>query len=47
MSLHFFAIPALDPGPAQDELNRFCQVERVVAGLDRALGVHIANRLAA
>lgn len=31
MSLHFFAIPALQPQPAQDELNRFCAAHRVVA----------------
>ena len=31
MPLHFFAIPTLDPQPAQDELNRFCGAERMVA----------------
>lgn len=31
MSLHFFAIPALDPQLAQDDLNRFCAGQRVVA----------------
>lgn len=31
MSQHFFAIPALDPHPAQDELNSFCEMHRVVA----------------
>lgn len=31
MSLHFFAIPALDPRPAQDELNCFCASQRLVA----------------
>ena len=30
MSLHFFAIPALDSGPAQEECNRFCAAHRVV-----------------
>jgi hypothetical protein len=45
MSLHSFAIPALDPGPGQEELNRFCQAQRVVAGLDWALGVTRSNRL--
>lgn len=34
MSLHFFAIPALDPHPAEEELNRFCDSHRVVA-IDR------------
>ena len=42
MSLHFFAIPALDPAAAQAELNAFCQRHRVLkverhlvdAGLD-------------
>lgn len=34
MSLHFFGIPALYPGAAQAELNRFCQAHRVVAGLE-------------
>ena len=31
MALYFFAIPALDPQLAQDELNRFCAAQRVVA----------------
>ena len=31
MPMHFFAIPALDPQPAQDEFNRFCDARRVVA----------------
>jgi superfamily II DNA helicase RecQ len=31
MPLYFFTVPALDPGPAQDELNRFCEGQRVVA----------------
>lgn len=31
MTLHFFAIPALSPQPAQDELNRFCLAHRVVS----------------
>jgi superfamily II DNA helicase RecQ len=31
MALHFFSIPALDPQPAQDDLNRFCAGRRVVA----------------
>ena len=31
MSLYFFSIPALDPEPAQDELNRFCDARRIVA----------------
>ena len=31
MSLYFFAIPALDPHRVQDELNRFCAGQRVVA----------------
>lgn len=43
MSLHSFAIPPLDPGPAQEELNRFRQAQRVVPGLDWALGVHAAT----
>jgi len=43
MSLHFFGIPALYLGAAQTELNRFCQAQRVVAGLDWALGVHGAT----
>lgn len=30
MSLHFFAIPALDPAAAQDALNAFCAAHRVV-----------------
>jgi superfamily II DNA helicase RecQ len=30
MTLHFFAIPALTPQPAQDEFNRFCLAHRVV-----------------
>ncbi len=30
MSLHFFAIPALSPHPAQEEFNRFCLSHRVV-----------------
>jgi len=30
MSHHFFAIPALDPATAQDELNAFCARHRVV-----------------
>lgn len=36
MSLHFFAIPALEPGPAQDELNAFCAAQRV-ASVERQL----------
>ena len=31
MQMHFFAIPALDPQTAQDELNRFCASHRVAA----------------
>jgi superfamily II DNA helicase RecQ len=31
VSLHFFAIPALEPTCAQDELNRFCAAHRVVS----------------
>lgn len=31
MALFFFAIPALDPQAAQDEFNRFCATQRVVA----------------
>jgi superfamily II DNA helicase RecQ len=31
MTLHFFAIPALTPQPAQDEFNRFCLAHRVVS----------------
>ncbi|MBN2195549.1 MAG: hypothetical protein JW751_22205 [Polyangiaceae bacterium] len=31
MSLTFFWIPAADPGPAQDELNRFLSGRRVLA----------------
>lgn len=31
MSMHFFAIPALNPATAQDELNRFCNAHRVVS----------------
>jgi superfamily II DNA helicase RecQ len=31
MEYHFFAIPALDPRPAQDELNRVCSGRRVVS----------------
>lgn len=34
MSQHFFAIPALDPRAAEEELNRFCGAQRVVA-IDR------------
>lgn len=30
MSLHFFAIPAMDPDTAQEECNRFCAAHRVV-----------------
>lgn len=30
MTLHFFAIPALSPQPAQDDFNRFCLTHRVV-----------------
>lgn len=30
MTLHFFAIPALSPQPAQDEFNCFCLAHRVV-----------------
>jgi hypothetical protein len=30
MTLHFFAIPALTPQPAQDEFNRFCLAHQVV-----------------
>lgn len=30
MSLHFFAIPALDAGAAQEECNRFCAAHRVL-----------------
>ena len=43
MPLHFFGIPALYLGAAQAELNRFCHAQRVVAGLDWALGVHAAT----
>lgn len=32
MSLHFFAIPALQPQAAQDEFNAFCVAHRVVQG---------------
>lgn len=31
MSLHFFAIPALEPVGAQEEFNRFCTGHRVVS----------------
>lgn len=31
MSLHCFAIPALNPGSAQDELNQFLATQRVLA----------------
>lgn len=31
MAMYFFAIPAQHPQPAQDELNRFCAGQRVVA----------------
>jgi len=31
MELHFFAIPTLDPGAAQDGFNRFCARHRVTA----------------
>jgi len=31
MQMHFFAVPALDPRAAQDELNRFCAAQRVVS----------------
>lgn len=31
MTLHFFAIPALTPQPAQDAFNRFCQTHCVVS----------------
>ena len=31
MPMYFFSIPALDPQPAQDEFNRFCDARRVVA----------------
>ncbi len=34
MPLYFFTIPALDPLPAQEELNRFCAGQRVVS-IDR------------
>lgn len=30
MTLHFFAIPALNPQPAQDKFNCFCRAHRVV-----------------
>ena len=30
MTLHFFAVPALSPQPAQDDFNRFCLAHRVV-----------------
>ena len=30
MTLHFFAVPALSPQPAQDEFNQFCLTHRVV-----------------
>jgi len=30
MTLHFFAVPALSPQPAQDEFNQFCLSHRVV-----------------
>lgn len=33
MQRHYFAIPALDPRPAQDELNQFCASHRV-AGVE-------------
>lgn len=37
MTLHFFAIPALTPQPAQDEFNRFCRVKfRVLVSLQTA-----------
>lgn len=36
MTMHFFAVPALNPQPAQDELNRFCASHRVV-GIERQL----------
>jgi superfamily II DNA helicase RecQ len=31
MELHFFAIPALAPRPAQDELNRFVAAHRIAS----------------
>jgi hypothetical protein len=44
MFLHFFGIPEFYLGAAQAELNRFCQAQRVVAGLDEALlGLHAAT----
>ena len=43
MSLHFFGTPEFYLGAAQAELNRFCQAQRVVAGLDEALGLHAAT----
>jgi superfamily II DNA helicase RecQ len=36
MPTHFFAIPALDPGAAQQEFNSFCASHRV-AGVERVL----------
>ena len=37
MPMYFFAIPPLDPGPAEHELNGFCAAQRAVARLNGAL----------
>ncbi|WP_034925193.1 HRDC domain-containing protein, partial [Candidatus Accumulibacter vicinus] len=42
MTMHFFTAPALNPQPAQDELNRFCASHRVV-GIERRLVAAGAN----
>lgn len=42
MKHRFFAIPALDPGPAEEELNRFWTQHRVVA-LDKHFVADGAN----
>ncbi len=42
MTLHFFAIPALTPQPAQDEFNRFCLAHRVV-NIERQFVGNAAN----
>jgi len=47
MTLHFFAVPALTPQPAQDEFNRFALVPTRCVGTQSARAAGCVSRRSA